>query len=34
LPNKRYTDNIDSTTIVNRYWRRGLVPWNSNFQNM
>ena len=26
LPNRRYQDNTDSTTIVNRYWRKGLVP--------
>lgn len=26
LPNRRYQDSTDSTTIVNRYWRKGLVP--------
>ena len=32
--NRRYKDNTNSTTIVNKYWRKGLVPWNSNFQSM
>lgn len=26
LPNRRYPDNTDSTTIVNTYWRKGLIP--------
>ena len=34
LPNRRYADNTESTTIVDNYWRKGLIPWNSNFQNM
>ena len=24
--NRRYKDNTNSTTIVNKYWRKGLVP--------
>ncbi len=26
LPNRRYQNNTDSTTIVNKYWRKGLIP--------
>ena len=26
LPNRRYADNTKSTTIVDNYWRKGLVP--------
>ena len=26
LPNRRYKDNTESTTIVDNYWRKGLVP--------
>jgi hypothetical protein len=26
LPNRRYRDSTDSTTIVNTYWRKGLIP--------